>query len=78
MNLSYCYNKIGNLAQADFYKNLLVKNFSEANLPSMLLHPEALILPKKIRPLQSDMTIFITLFIEGNFDEAHQRKTIGR
>jgi tetratricopeptide (TPR) repeat protein len=28
MNLAYCYNKLGNIAKADYYKNLLVQKFN--------------------------------------------------
>ncbi len=40
MNLFYCYNKLGNLAQANFYKNLLLNNFSKTKFAEYALHPE--------------------------------------
>ena len=74
MNLSYCYNKIGNLAQADFYKNLLVKNFNNSKYALYLLHPEAFNSSEKDTAASNRYDQIYNLFIEGNFEEAVKEK----
>jgi tetratricopeptide (TPR) repeat protein len=74
MNLSYCYNKIGNLAQADFYKNLLVKNFNDSKYAMYLLHPEAFNPSEKDTAASNRYDKIYNLFIEGNFEEAIKEK----
>lgn len=74
MNLFYCYNKLGNLAQASFYKNLLLNNFSKTKFAEYALHPE------KFNPSLKDTAATMrydkiyNLFIEGNFAEASKEK----
>ncbi|MDP4284221.1 MAG: tetratricopeptide repeat protein [Bacteroidota bacterium] len=76
MNLSYCYNKLGNMAQANFYKNLLLNNFGKTKYADYLLHPE------KFNPSKKDTAAAIrydkiyNLFIEGNFEEANKEKQL--
>ena len=75
MNLSYCYNKIGNVAQADFYKNLLVKNFNDSKYALYLLHPEAFNPSEKDTSVSNRYDRIYNLFIEGNFAEAIKEKS---
>ncbi|HEY9341406.1 MAG TPA: tetratricopeptide repeat protein [Hanamia sp.] len=74
MNLSYCYNKIGNLAKADFYKNLLLKKFADSKFTQYVLHPERFNPSKKDTAAGRRYDDIYKLFIEGNFDQAIKEK----
>ena len=74
MNLAYCYNKIGNVAQADFYKNLLVQKFSNSKFADFILHPERFNTSKKDTAATGRYSKIYNLFIEGNFAEANKEK----
>jgi len=74
MNLSYCYSKIGNLAKADFYKNLLVKSFNGSKYAQFLLHPEVFNPVEKDTAASNRYDKIYNLFIEGNFDAAIKEK----
>src|SRR6185437_4069429 len=76
MNLFYCYNKIGNKEQADFYKNLLVKNFGESKFAQYVLHPEVFNPSKKDTAASKRYDEIYNLFIEGNFDAAIKEKNL--
>jgi tetratricopeptide (TPR) repeat protein len=74
MNLFYCYNKIGDKQEADFYKNLLVKDFNDSKYAQYVLHPEV------FNPVEIDTAAsnrydkIYNLFIEGNFAQAFKEK----
>jgi tetratricopeptide (TPR) repeat protein len=74
MNLSYCYQKIGNQQLADYYKNLLVKNFGNSNFAQYLLHPEIFNPIEKDTAASNRYDKIYNLFIEGNFAEATKEK----
>ena len=74
LNLSYCYNKVGNLAQANFYKNLVLNNFAKSKFADYILHPEKFNLSKKDTAAESRYNKIYNLFIEGNFEEANKQK----
>jgi tetratricopeptide (TPR) repeat protein len=74
MNLFYCYNKIGNKPQADFYKNLLVKNFNDSKFAQYVLHPEVFDPVEKDTAASRRYDKIYNLFIEGNFAEAIKEK----
>jgi tetratricopeptide (TPR) repeat protein len=74
MNLFYCYNKLGDKQQADYYKNLLVKNFSESKFAQYVLHPELFNPSKKDTAASNRYDKIYNLFIEGNFAEAIKEK----
>jgi len=74
MNLSYCYQKIGNQQMADYYKNLLMKNFAGSNYAQYLSHPEIFNSPEKDTAASHRYDRIYNLFIEGNFDEANKEK----
>ncbi|MGN6248800.1 MAG: tetratricopeptide repeat protein [Ginsengibacter sp.] len=74
MNLSYCYNKIGDEQKADYYKDLLVKNYNGSKYALMITHPEAFNPSKKDTAAESRYDNIYNLFIEGNFDEAIKEK----
>ncbi len=74
MNLSYCYSKIGNQQMADYYKNLLLKNFNDTKYAQIILHPESFNTSKKDTAAEKRYSDIYNLFIEGNFDEAIKEK----
>ncbi|HEU5053743.1 MAG TPA: tetratricopeptide repeat protein [Hanamia sp.] len=74
MNLSFCYNKIGNQQKADYYKDLLVKNYNGGKYALMITHPEAFNPSAKDTAAQRRYDKIYNLFIEGNFDEAIKEK----
>ncbi|MGN6194940.1 MAG: tetratricopeptide repeat protein [Ginsengibacter sp.] len=74
MNLSYCYQKIGNQQMADYYKNLLLKNFAGSNYAQYLLHPEIFNSPEKDTAAAHRYDRIYNLYIEGNFAEANKEK----
>jgi outer membrane protein assembly factor BamD (BamD/ComL family) len=74
MNLFYCYNKTGNKQQADFYKNLLVKNFNDSKFAQYVLHPEVFNPSEKDTAASNRYDKIYNLFIEGNFAEAIKEK----
>lgn len=73
-NLSYCYKQLGNLAQADRYKSLLLQKFASSEYADRLQHPE------KYKPAEKDPATTKTYesiynkFIEGRFEEAVKEK----
>jgi len=74
MNLSYCYMKTGNQQLADYYKNLLLKNFNDSKYAMIVTHPEAFNPSKKDTAAETRYNDIYNLFIEGNFDEAIKEK----
>ena len=74
LNLSYCYRKTGNLQQADYYKNLLLKKFDKSKYTQYVLHPESFNPSKKDTAASLRYDEIYNLFIEGNFDKAIQEK----
>jgi tetratricopeptide (TPR) repeat protein len=76
MNLAYCYNKLGNVAQADFYKNLLVQKFSNTRFADYILHPERFNTSEKDTAATNRYAKIYNLFIEGNFEKANREKQI--
>jgi tetratricopeptide (TPR) repeat protein len=74
MNLSFCYNKIGDQQKADYYKDLLVKNYNGSKYALMITHPEAFNPSAKDTAAQRRYDKIYNLFIEGNFDEAIKEK----
>lgn len=74
MNLFYCYNKIGNSAKADYYKNLLLKKFSGSKFTQYVVHPERFNPSKKDTAATRRYDDIYNLFIEGKFDQAIKEK----
>ncbi len=76
MNLSYCYQKTGNQQLADYYKNLLLKNFNDSKYAMLVSHPEAFNPSKKDTAAENRYDNIYNLFIEGNFDKAIKEKNV--
>ncbi|HXR84661.1 MAG TPA: tetratricopeptide repeat protein [Hanamia sp.] len=74
MDLSFCYQKTGNRQMADYYKNLLLKNFGNTYYAQNLLHPEIFNSAEKDTAAAHRYDRIYNLFIEGNFDEAVKEK----
>ena len=76
MDLSYCYRKIGNIQQSDYYKNLLLNNFQKSIYTQYVLHPESFNPSEKDTAASNRYDKIYNMFIEGNFDQAFQEKHI--
>ena len=76
LDLSYCYRKLGDIAKADYYKNLLLHNFDKSKYTQLALHPEAMEPSKKDPAATKRYKEIYNLFIEGNFDKAIQEKQL--
>lgn len=74
LNLSYCYRKTGDIAKADFYKNLLLKKFDKSKFTLMALHPESMDPSKKDTAATRRYEEIYNNFIEGNFEKAVAEK----
>jgi outer membrane protein assembly factor BamD (BamD/ComL family) len=74
MNLSFCYKKMGNQELADYYKNLLLKNFNNSKYAMIVSHPEAFNPAKTDTAAERRYDDIYNLFIEGNFDKAIREK----
>ncbi|MEO6843993.1 MAG: tetratricopeptide repeat protein [Ginsengibacter sp.] len=74
LNLSYCYRKIGNLQQADYFKNLLLDKYPKSIYTQYVLHPDSFNPSKKDTAASARYDEIYNLFIEGNFDAAIREK----
>jgi TolA-binding protein len=74
LNLSFCYRKLGDLAKADYYKNLLIKKFDKSKFTQLALHPEAMEPSKKDPAATKRYEDIYNLFIEGDFEKALDEK----
>jgi len=70
LNLSYCYRKLGDIAKADYYKNLLIHKFDKSKFTQLALHPEAMEPSKKDPAATKRYEDIYNLFIEGDFEKA--------
>ena len=74
LNLSYCYQKLGNLSKANYYKNLLTTNFKNSKSAQAISNPQS-VKQGKIDPAATKRYEDIyNLFIEGQFEKAVQDK----
>ncbi|MEO6868132.1 MAG: hypothetical protein ABI168_00720, partial [Ginsengibacter sp.] len=76
MNLFYCYKKTGDLARADYYKNLMLQKYSNSKFTQYVLHPERFNPSKKDTAAATRYDHIYNLFIEGNFDQALKEKQV--
>lgn len=74
INLYYCYNKLGNIAEANHYKDLLVKQFPNSKFADLALHPERYNTSKTDTAATNRYARIYDLFIEGNFKKANAEK----
>jgi hypothetical protein len=76
LNLIYCYQKLGNLSKAAYYKNLLTTNFKNSKWAQPILNPQA----AKQQPINTAATKryenIYNLFIEGQFEKAVSDKKV--
>ena len=76
MNLSYCYRKIGDVAKADQYKNMLLKKFEGSKYASFILNPDKFNTAKKDPATEKRYSDIYDLFIEGKFEKALEEKKL--
>ncbi|MEO6639457.1 MAG: tetratricopeptide repeat protein [Ginsengibacter sp.] len=74
MNLSYCYNKVGDAQKGNYYKNLVLNKFGKSKFAQYINHPEALNPSKQDTAATGRYEDIYKLFIEGNFEEATRQK----
>lgn len=74
MNLSYCYDKIGDLPKAKFYKDQLLTKFGNSQYADYLQHPEKFDESKKDTAATKRYDDIYVKFIEGNFADAVAEK----
>lgn len=74
MNLSYCYDKLGNAMLANAYKNKLLQQFGSSKYADRVLHPEKYLVGKIDTAATNKYEDIYNQFIEGNFEEALQNK----
>jgi len=74
LNLIYCYQKLGNLPKAEYYKNLLVTNFKNTKYAQIALNPQAQKQGAKDPAATKRYENIYNLFIEGQFEKAVEDK----
>ncbi len=68
--LSFCYSKLGNKTQADFYKNILKTRFADSKATKMLNNPTSQKIDAKNPEANARYENIYNLFLEGKFEEA--------
>jgi tetratricopeptide (TPR) repeat protein len=76
MNLSYAYQKLGDLPKSAYYKNLLLKGFSQSKYADIINNPHAGEPIAKNPEATKQYQQIYDLFIEGRFDSALQQKKV--
>ncbi|MEO6455654.1 MAG: tetratricopeptide repeat protein [Ginsengibacter sp.] len=74
MNLSYCYQKLGNVAKSNQYKNLVTTKFTESKFAEFIKNPKATLSIKKNAEATKRYETIYNLFIEGAFATALEEK----
>ncbi len=74
LNLYYCWNKKGDQAKAEYYKNLVVTKFNGTPSGVKISHPEYLRPDLKNPEVTARYKVIYDLFIEGKFDTAFRMK----
>ncbi len=74
LNLFYCYYKLGNLAKANYYKNLLNTQFAKSKFALMANDPSAFNPKNQNTSATKKYEDIYNLFIEGSFAEALSQK----
>lgn len=75
-NLVYAYEKKGDKAKADQYKNLLTTGSPGNKYANLISHPDTAKNIVQANPATKKYEDIYTLFIEGKFDEAKNQKKI--
>lgn len=74
LGLYYCYTKLGNIAKANHYKDLLNNNFANSKSGKKLNNSSPVSADKKNPEVTKLYEQIYDLFIEGKFDEAIAEK----
>ncbi|MDQ6756416.1 MAG: tetratricopeptide repeat protein [Bacteroidota bacterium] len=75
-NLFYCYQKLGDQSNANFYKNLLSSQFKNSKYEQSVSNPQILKQGTKDAVATKRYENIYNLFIEGQFEKAVQEKKI--
>ena len=73
LNLIYCYQKLGNVSKAAYYKNLLTTNFKNSRSAQSITNPQSVKQATDPAATKRYENIY-NLFIEGQFEKAVQDK----
>lgn len=76
LNLIYCYQKLGNISKASYYKNLLTTNFRDSKYAQAIINPQSLKQNAKDPAATNRYENIYTQFIEGQFEKAVQDKKL--
>ncbi|MEP6615275.1 MAG: tetratricopeptide repeat protein [Ginsengibacter sp.] len=76
MNLSYCYQKLGDISKSAHYKNLLLSAFKQSKFAEAVTHPGTVSNSVKNDAATTQYQSIYNLFIEGRFDTALQLKKV--
>jgi tetratricopeptide (TPR) repeat protein len=74
LNLSYCYQKIGNQTKAAYYKNLLVTRFNNSKSAQAVINPQLVKQGAKDPAATKRYENIYNQFIEGQFEKALKDK----
>ena len=74
LGLYFCYSKLGNTTQANYYKNLLTTKHAESKSATLLQNPSLLQPNAKNPEVTARYEAIYNLFIEGRFAEAIESK----
>ncbi|MEO6330821.1 MAG: tetratricopeptide repeat protein [Ginsengibacter sp.] len=70
MNLSYCYEKLGNSSKSNYYKNLVTTRFAQSKFAGFIKNPKLNSTITKNTEVTKRYEAIYNLFIEGRFDKA--------
>ena len=73
-NLFYCYQKLGDMARANYYKNLLSAQFKNTKYEQAVINPQSLKKTTQEPAATKRYEDIYNLFIEGQFEKAVQEK----
>ncbi len=74
LGLYFCYSKTGELAKAQYYKNMLTSKHAGSRAATLIQNPSLLNPNAKTPELTAKYENIYNLFIEGRFDEAVAEK----
>lgn len=76
MNLSYCYQKLGDRERANYFKNLVTSKFPQSKFAEDIKNPKANLTVTKNAEVTKHYEAIYNLFIEGQFEKALAEKKI--
>lgn len=76
LNLYYCYQKLGDLSKAAYYKSLLTSKFNNTKYAQAVINPQSLKPATKDPAATKRYENIYNDFIEGNFEKAVKDKKV--